>query len=162
MKQASSGLSLVEIIIALSIAITIFIPVMNLFSSSGQVVYKTRNFSFANSLARSISQHLMVMPYDEIKEIPLPGISLCDIADKTFFGPFINFSDNKTGEKRITRSDMPEFYHFLNQYDFRYSMSVSNVSFGVGDEIKNVGILITWLEGGKNMIHRLYVNVPSL
>jgi len=162
MKTNHSGLSLVEIIIALSIAMTIFIPIMHLFSSSGQVVYKTRNFSFANSLARSISQHLMVLPYENIVEIPLPGIALCDIPDKTFFGPFINFSDNKSGEKRINSKDLPEFHNFLNQYDFRYSLSVSNVSFGAGDEIKNVGILITWIEGGKNLIHRLHVNVPSI
>lgn len=157
-----SGMSLLEIVIAMSIAITIFIPAMNMFSTAGQAVYKTRNFSFANSLARRISQHLMVMPFEDIEEIPLPGISICDAPAGSFFGPFLNRTGSSAGAKRITQADLPDFYNYLAHYDFRYSLSVSNVSFGDGDEIKSVGILITWNENNKDMMYRLYVYVPSL
>lgn len=156
------GFSLLEIVIAISIAVTIFIPAMNMFSTAGQAVYKTRNFSFANSVARRISQHLMVMPFEDIVEVPLDGIALCDAPVGSFFGPFFNTTGSNAGVKGITQADMPEFYNYLAQYNFRYSLSVSNVSFGDGDEIKSVGILITWNENNKNMMYRLYVYVPSL
>lgn len=157
-----SGLSLLEIVISISIAVVIFIPAMNMFSTTGQAVFKTRNFSFANSVARRISQHLMAMPFEDIVEIPPPGIALYDSPAGTFFGPFINTSGSSSGEKFITQGNMPEFYSYLAQHDFRYSLSVSNVSFGDGDEIKSVGILVSWIENNKNMMYRLYVYVPSL
>jgi len=157
-----SGMSLLEIVIAMSIAVVIFIPAMNMFSTTGQAVFKTRNFSFANSLARRISQHLMVMPFEDIQEIPLKGIPICDAPKGSFFGPFFNKTGSSAGEKLITQTDMPEFYGYLAKHDFRYALSVSNVSFGDGDEIKSVGIFITWKENDKDMIYRLYVYVPSL
>ncbi|MBU1106708.1 MAG: hypothetical protein KKB51_08595 [Candidatus Riflebacteria bacterium] len=157
-----SGFSLLEIVIAISLAVTIFIPAMNMFSTAGQAVYKTRNFSFANSVARRISQRLMVMPFEDIEEVPLPGVALCDAPDGSFFGPFFNNTASSAGLRRITQVDMPEFYDYLERYNFRYSLSVSNVSFGDGDEIKSVGILITWNETDKAMMSRLYVYVPTL
>jgi hypothetical protein len=157
-----SGMSLLEIVISISIAVVIFIPAMNMFSTTGQAVFKTRNFSFANSAARRISQRLMAMPYEDIVEVPLPGIALFDAPAESFFAPFLNTSGTNSGAKNITQADMPEFYSYLVQHDFRYSLSVSNVSFGDGDEIKSVGILITWSENNKNMMYRLYVYVPSL
>jgi len=157
-----TGMSLLEIVIAMSIAVVIFIPAMNMFSTTGQAVFKTRNFSFANSIARRISQHLMVMRFEDIMEIPLPGVALCDAPAGSFFGPFINETGSSGGAKSISQADMPEFFGYLAKHDFRYSLSVSNVSFGDGDEIKSVGILVTWQENGKDMMYRLYVYVPSL
>lgn len=157
-----SGLSLTEIMIAVTIAATVMIPVMSMFSTSGQAVQKTRNFSFASSLARRISQHLMAMEFNDIQDVPLPGVPLCDSPGDIFFNPMLNFSGNQSGLKKITGTDMPEFYAYLNQYGFRYSLSVSNVSFGVGDEIKSVAIQITWNETGKDMIYRAHVYVVSL
>lgn len=157
-----SGMSLLEIVIAMSIALVIFVPAMSMFSTTGQTVFKTRNFSFANSIARRISQHLMVIPFEDIVEIPLPGQALCDAPDGTFFGPFYNETGAKAGAKYIKASDMPDFYGYLAKHNFRYSLSVSNVRFGDGDEIKSVGILITWDENGKDLMYRLYVYVPSL
>lgn len=157
-----SGMSLLEIVIAMSIAVVIFVPAMGMFSTTGQAVFKTRNFSFANSVARRISQHLMAIPFEDIQEIPLPGIALCDAPTGTFFGPFYNNTASIAGAKHITQADMADFYGYLANYDFRYSLSVSNVSFGAGDEIKSIGILVTWNENNKDMMYRLYVYVPSL
>lgn len=157
-----TGLSLLEIVISISIAVVIFIPAMNMFSTTGQAVFKTRNYSFANSVARRIAQHLMVMPFDDIVEVSPPGVTLYDAPPGTFFGPFINNSGSSAGAKNINQNNMPEFYSYLAQHDFRYSLSVSNVSFGDGDEIKSVGIHISWIENKENMIYRLYVYVPSL
>lgn len=156
------GLSLTEVMIAMSIAITVLVPVISMFTNAGRTVQKTVVFSFAGGLARRISQHLMVIPFDEIQEVPLPGISLCDSPDDRFFNPLLNFSSNSSGEKRITFEDMPAFYNFLALYDFRYAISVSNVSFGAGDEIKSCGVMITWQENGKDMIYQTHVYIPSL
>jgi hypothetical protein len=157
-----SGLTLTEIMIAISMAVVVMIPMMSMFSASGQAVQKTRNFSFASGLARRISQHLMIMPFADVEEVPLPGISLCDAPDDPFFNPFLNFQNDQNGLKRINNTDFPELYGFLNQFDFRYSISVSNVSFGAGDEIKSVAIQITWKEAGKDMIYRTHVYIPSI
>jgi hypothetical protein len=133
-----------------------------MFSTSGNLVQKTHNLGFAAGLARRISQHLMAMPFEDIQEIPLPGITLCDSSDDTFFNPMFNFSDSSAGAKRITTEDLPTFYNYLKKFDFSYSLSVSNVSFGDGDEIKDVGIIITWKESGKDLLYKTNVYIPSL
>lgn len=156
------GLSLTEIMIAMSIAVTVLVPVISMFSNAGRTVQKSMIFSFSAGLARRISQHLMVIPFDEIQEVPLPGVSLCDSPDDRFFNPLLNFSTSQSGLKRITYSDLPEFYKFLALYDFRYAISVSNVSFGAGDEIKSCAIMITWQENGKDMLYQTHVYIPSL
>lgn len=156
------GLSLTEILIAMSIAITILVPVVSMFSTAGRTVQKSIVFSFSTGLARRISQHLMVVPFDEIQEVPLPGISLCNSSEDPFFNPLINFSTSKTGQKSITQTDLPDFFKFLALYDFRYALSVSNVSFGDGDEIKSVAIIITWRENGKDMLYQTHVYIPSM
>lgn len=156
------GLSLSEVIIALAIAVMVMVPVTSMFSSSGQQVQKSRNFSFAAALARRISQHLMIMPFDDIAEVPLPGQAIHDAADDSYFNPLLNFSDNQTGVKRVIAADMPALYNFLVMNDFKYSLSVSNVSFGAGDEIKSVAIMITWKEAGRDMIYRTHVYVSSV
>ena len=104
----------------------------------------------------------MVMKYSDIVDISLPGQPLCDAADNKFFSPLFNFSDDQSGAKRINAADTPELYAFINQFDFHYSLSVSNVSFGTGDEMKSVAIMITWKESGKDMMYRSYVYVPSV
>lgn len=156
------ALSLTEIMIALTIAVMVMVPVTSMFSTSGHQVQKSRNFSFAAGLARRISQHLMIMPFEEITEVPLPGMGLCDAPDDGIFNPLVNFSSNQTGIKRIKAADFPTLYEFLNQNDFRYALSVSNVSFGAGDEIKSVAIMITWKEAGKDMIYRTHIYVSSV
>ncbi|MDD3147584.1 MAG: type II secretion system protein [Candidatus Riflebacteria bacterium] len=162
MRNKRRGLSLTEVIIALAIAIMVMVPVTSMFSTSGNQVQKSRNFSFAAALARRISQHIMAMPFEDIAEVPLPGQSLHDSADDPYFSPVINFSDNQSGIKRIKAGEMPALYDFLVMNDFKYSLSVSNVSFGAGDEIKSVAIMITWKEAGRDMIYRTHVYVSSV
>ncbi len=157
-----TGLSLSEVIIALAIAVMVMVPVTSMFSTSGQQVQKSRNFSFAAALARRISQHLMIIPFDDIVEVPLPGQSIHDAPDDSYFSPLMNFSDDQSGVKRIKAAEMPALYNFLVMNDFKYSLSVSNVSFGVGDEIKSVAIMITWKESGRDMIYRTHVYVSSV
>lgn len=157
-----SGLSLTEILIAISIGLAILVPVIAMFTSSGRAVQKSTIFSFATGLSRCISQHLMVKHFDEIQEVPLPGLTLYDAPDDGIFNPLLNFSKDETGVKRINLKDMPKLHAFLRQYDFRYALSVSNVSFGVGDEIKSVAILVTWQENGKDMLYQSHVYIPSL
>ena len=156
------ALSLTEVILALAIAVMVMVPVTSMFSTSGQQVQKSRNFSFAAALARRISQHLLVMPFDEINEVPLPGVAIHDTPDDAFFNPLMNFSDTQSGLQRVTEVDTPVLYGFLVQNDFKYALSVSNVSFGTGDEIKSISILITWKEAGRDMIYRTHVYVSSV
>lgn len=156
------ALSLTEIMIAISIAVMVMVPVTSMFSTSGQQVQKSRNFSFAAGLARRISQHLLIMAFDDIVEVPLPGQIICDAPDNDFFSPMINFASDQSGIKRIKKADLPVLYDFLDLNGFRYSLSVSNVSFGAGDEIKSVAIMITWKEAGKDLIYRTHVYVSSV
>ena len=159
MKRA---ITLTEILIAMSIAITVLVPVVSMFGTAGRAIQKSTIFSFATGLARRISQHLMVIPFEDIQEVSLPGIAVADGTDDPFFNPLINFETTSAGEKKISAENFPELHGFLTLHDFRYSLSVSNVSFGKGDEIKDVGILITWQENGKDMMYRTHVFVPSI
>lgn len=156
------ALSLTEVMIALTIAVMVMVPVSSMFSTSGGQVMKSRNFSFAAALARRISQHLMAMPFSDINDVPLPGLSLHNATGEIFFNPLLNFSGSQSGVKKITKTDLPTLYDFLVQNDFKYSLSVSNVSFGDGDEIKSIAIMITWKEAGRDMIYRTHVYVSSV
>ncbi len=156
------ALSLTEVILALAIAVMVMVPVTSMFSTSGQQVQKSRNFSFAAALARRIPQHLMVMPFDDIVEVPLSVGSIHDSPDDPFFNPIMNFSDSQSGQKRVNAADTPALYDYLVQYDFKYALSVSNVSFGTGDEIKSILILITWKEASRDMIYRTHIYVSSV
>ena len=156
------GLSLTEIMISISIAAMLFVPLMTMFSTSATTVQKTRNFSFASSLARRISQHMMAMPYTKIEEVPLPGNTVSNENNDPYFNPLLNFDDNISGVERITSEDLPELYNFVTKFDFRYAISISNVCFGDGDEMKYAVIMITWNEKGKDMIYRSHAYIPSL
>lgn len=157
--MSKRALSLTEIMIALSIAVMVMVPVTSMFSSSGQQVTKSRNFTFAAGLARRISQHLMIMPFEDIAEVTDQAI--CDAPDNEFFSPLLNFASDQSGIKRIKQADLPTLHGFIDLYDFHYSLSVSNVSFGVGDEIKSIAIMITWKDAGKDLFYRTHVFVSS-
>ena len=154
------ALSLTEVMIALAIAVMVMVPVTSMFSISGQQVQKSRNFSFAAALARRISQHLMAMPFQDIVDIP--GQSIHDAPDDGFFNPLLNFANDQSGLKRIKAGEMPSLHGFLEMNDFKYALSVSNVSFGDGDEIKSIAIFITWKETGRDMIYRTHIYVSSV
>lgn len=156
------ALSLTEVMIALTIAVMVMVPVSSMFSTSGNQVLKSRNFSFAAALARRISQHLMIMPFSDILDVPLPGKPLHGVDNDDFFNPLLNFSGSQSGVKKISVADTPDLYEYLEQHDFKYSLSVSNVSFGAGDEIKSIAIMITWKEAGRDMIYRTHVYVSSV
>jgi type II secretory pathway pseudopilin PulG len=156
------ALSLTEIMISIAIAAMLFVPLMTMFSSSATTVQKTRNFSFAVSLARRISQHMMAIAYKNIEEVPLPGKSVANENNDPYFNPLLNFDDNISGVQRITAEDIPELYNFIKKFNFCYSISISNVCFGDGDEIKYAVIMITWNEKGKDMIYRSHVYIPSI
>lgn len=69
-----SGLSLSEVIIALAIAVMVMVPVTSIFSTSGQQVQKSRNFSFCGSTC----QTNFAAPdghsgCDDILEVPFPA-----------------------------------------------------------------------------------------
>jgi prepilin-type N-terminal cleavage/methylation domain-containing protein len=158
----TKGFSLTEIMISLAIAVTVLIPVLSMFSTSAQTVQKTLNFSFATSLARRISQHMVAMPFSEIESVPLPGVALYNSADDPYFCPLFNFSDNAAGAININNEDFKEFRNYLQKHDFRYALSVINVNFGDGDEMKSVAIRITWNDSGKDMMYQTNVYIPAI
>ncbi len=158
----NKGFSLTEIMISLAIAVTVLIPVLSMFSTSGQMVQKTLNFSFATSLARRISQHMLAKPFSEIESVSLPGVTLYDSVDDPYFDPLFNFSDNAAGAININNEDLKEFRNYLQKHDFRYALSVINVNFGDGDEMKSVAIPITWNDSGKDMMYQTNVYIPAI
>ncbi|HOT26961.1 MAG TPA: hypothetical protein PLU72_02155 [Candidatus Ozemobacteraceae bacterium] len=156
------ALSFVEVIIAMGILAMCMLPVMTMFGSSGRAVLKSQNLAFAVGLAHRISQHLFDAPYEAIVEVPLPGNAIAGGPDDGFFNPLLNDKTTGAGALRITQAQLPELWMFLRKYDFRYSLIVNNVNFATGDQMKCVGIIITWKEGGKDLLYKLYTYVPDL
>jgi len=146
----------------MAVLVMCILPVMNMFGTSGRAVQKSQNLGFAVGLAHRISQHLFTKPFTEINSISLPGNSITDGPDDGFFNPMENFTANSAGALRVTKAQMPDLYNFLQKFDFRFSLIVNNVSFGTGDEMKTVGVVITWKEGGQNLLYRMQVNVPRI
>lgn len=156
------AVSFVEIIISMGILVMCMIPVMNMFGTSGRAVLKSQNLAFAIGLAHKISQHLLDTPFDSITEVPLPGNVIADGPDDAFFNPLANFKTTLAGALRIKKAQLPELWNFLRKFQFQYSLIVNNVNFATGDRMKCVGIIITWKEGGKDLLYKLYTYVPDL
>ncbi len=156
------AVSFVEVIMAMGILAMCMLPVMTMFGSSGRAVLKSQNLAFAVGLAHRISQHLLDTPYDAITEVVLPGNAIADGHDDGFFNPLINPKTSSSGALRIKQAQLPELWNFLRKYEFRYSLIVNNVNFATGDRMKCIGIIITWKEGGKDLLYKLYTYVPDL
>ncbi|HNW34684.1 MAG TPA: hypothetical protein PKM25_07120 [Candidatus Ozemobacteraceae bacterium] len=156
------AVTLVEIVIALGILIVCMVPVLTMFSTSGRAVLKSQNLGFAIGLAHRVSQHLLNMPFDAIVEVPLPGSPIADGPDDGYFNPVTNFGSQSSNALRITKAQIPDLWSFLRKYEFRYALVVNNVNFAAGDRMKCVGIIITWKEGGKDLLYKLYTYVPDI
>lgn len=156
------AVSFVEIIIALGILIVCMIPVLTMFGTSGRAVLKSQNLGFSIGLAHRVSQHLLVMPFDAITEVPLPGSPIADGPDDGYFNPVANHGTQISGALRITKAQTPDLWSFLRKYEYRYSLIVNSVNFAAGDRMKCVGIIITWKEGGKDLLYKLYTYVPDI
>ncbi len=146
---------------ALGVLITCLLPIIHLFGSTSRTAQKSQNLGLAVSLAHRIAQHLYIVPFQEIQPIPLPGAPIADGGDDLFFNPVENWTTSAAGAVSINQSQMPSLYYFLRKFEFRYALLVNNVSFGVGDEMKSVSIIITWKEGGQDLLYKLQVHVPG-
>jgi hypothetical protein len=161
-QRLRHGFSFLEVVIAFAILTACFIPVMNMFSTSGRAVKKSQNLGTAVGLAHRISQFLLAIPFDEIQNVPLPGRAIAGGPSDRFFHPVANFGSTAAGELAISKEEMPDLYYFLNKYDFRYALVVNNVTFGVGDEMKSVAVIVTWCEGNRNLLYKMQVYVPNM
>jgi len=161
-RSLCGGASFLEIIIAFAILTMCFIPVMNMFSSSGRAVQKSQNLGTAVGLAHRISQFLLAMPFDDIQNVPLPGLAIAGGPADGFFHPLVNYGNSAAGALAITKEKLPDLFGFLAKFDFRYALLVNNVTFGTGDEMKSVAVIITWREGGKNLLYKMQVYVPNI
>ena len=147
------GLSLLEVVIALVILMAALIPMLDLFGVSGRTVAKSQNLTLAVGLAHKIAQHLMAQPYSSIVDLserPLAG----GPADG-MFQPLINHGSDLSSGKGIKPDQMKDLYEFVGKFKVKYALDV------VGDEPKDVKIIITWEEGGRNLLYSLRVYVAN-
>ncbi len=145
------ALTLTEILIAISIAIIIFLPASIMFSNSAKFLEKTSNLTFAGGLSRFIIQGMMASRMSEVIDIPYPGISCCDPSDdniyfKNLFDLAEDCGDIKKGKISISAQNCPKFYQRLAKYNFRYSVSIAQTQ----KDIKSVAVCITWEEFGQH------------
>ncbi len=160
-KMRSHGTTLIEIIIAIAIGIAAIVPISIMFSQSSRQVTKSQNFSFAAALARRISQHTAQMPFSEISNVPLPGAPIGVNKTDRYFGEFLNTGTSKSQIKFLDETDMPGLSGFFKKYNFKYSVSVSSVTFSSDDTVKSVAIYIMWKEGAKDFIYQSHVFISS-
>lgn len=160
-NRVRHGTSFLEVVMALSILLTCLLPLIHLFGSTSRTTQKSQNLGLAVGLAHRLSQHLLAMPYDAITPVSLPGVPIADGPDDGFFNPLENWSNSAASIQMITQATMPSLYAFLRKFEFRYALLVSNVSFGSGDEMKSVMIVITWKEGGQDFLYKLQIHVPG-
>ncbi|HNV68610.1 MAG TPA: hypothetical protein PKO06_02850 [Candidatus Ozemobacteraceae bacterium] len=146
---------------ALSILLTCLLPIIHLFGSTSRTAQKSQNLGLAVSLAHRIAQHLYITPFNEIQNISLPGLPIADGSADSLFNPIENWTTSAVGELSIQASQLPSLYSFLRKYEFRYALLVNNVSFGTGDELKSISIIITWKEGGQDLLYKLQTHVPG-
>lgn len=145
------GVTLLEIILAMVILTVAMVPMLDLFGISGRTVAKSQNLSLAVGLAHKIAQHLLALPYDSI--VDRPETALADGPDDQMFNPLANPGTSQAGNLKITAAQLPELHAFLQKYQVRYGLDV------VGDAPKDVKIIITWIEQGRNMMYALRVYV---
>lgn len=154
-----SGLTLTEVMLAVSILAITIAPVMHFFSNSARQLERTSNVTFATGIARNISQKLQVLPYDVIADIDPPGIEIADGPDDFFFNPLVNPGISSDTALRIDQDSFPELYVYLKRFQFRYALSVVEVNFEDDDYVKSVDIQITWRERNRDMLYRMHTYV---
>ena len=158
----NKAVTLTETLIAISIALTIILPISMMFSNSSRTLEKTSNLSFAGGLARYIIQGMMTMEKDEIVQIPPPGISCCDESDdNTYFKKLFNFynveSDLDSGVTTVgIKNCVTKLYNRFARYNYRYSISVAQIS-----GIKSVSVLITWKEFGVDKVFESHAYIVA-
>ncbi len=161
MKQRRSATSLVEVIIALSIASMVIVPISLVFNTSNRQTTRGHNFTFASSLARRVLQHVQQLPFKDVLDVPLPGVLIGEDPSDQFFGAFLNLGTTHRSVKHLTQNDMPDLYEFIKKHGFRYSISVGTVSFSAEDNIKSVTVYITWKEMGKDYMYKSHAFIAS-
>ncbi len=150
-RTLTAGITLLEIILAMVILTIAIVPMLDVFGISGRTVAKSQNLSMAVGLAHKIAQHLLTVPYDAI--VDQPETALADGPDDGMFNPLENPGTSAADALKITAARLPELHAFLKKYNVRYSLDV------VGDDPKDVKILITWIEQGRNMLYSLRIYV---
>jgi type II secretory pathway pseudopilin PulG len=161
MKNNKSATSLVEIMVALSIAAMVIVPISTVFSTSNKQTTRGHNFTFASSLARRLIQHVQQQAFNKIQDVPLPGELIGGNKNDFYFGQLINLGDSASTIKYLTETDSPDLYKFIRKYAFRYSISVGAVNFAEEDKVKSVSVYITWKEMGKDYLYTSHVFVSS-
>ena len=151
--RTKRGMSLMEVMVALTILAFSLAPVLNLAGTSGQTIQKSQSLGLAVGIAHKIAQHLMAMPYDSI--VDTPEISLADGTDDGIFNPLENPGTGINTAMRIKASDLPELYGFLQKNRFRYQLDV------VSDQPKDVKIRVLWEENGRRLEYPLRVYVAK-
>ncbi len=145
------GVTLLEVIMAMVILTIAIVPMLDVFGITGRTVAKSQNLSLAVGLSHKIAQHLLTLPYDAI--VDKAETALADGSDDQVFNPLENPGTSQTTNRRITAAHLPELHAFLKKYSVRYALDV------VGDAPKDVKIIITWIEQGRNMMYSLRVYV---
>ena len=155
--------SLIEVIIAISIGITMLLPIGYFFSQTGKQVTKSQNYTIAAALARRICQYVYHMPYDSVPTINIPGKPISGDANDYFFGEIYNNTSNKTGIKHLTENELPALFSSLAKYNFTYIILPCEATFeynGNYDErIKSVRVIVNWHENGKDWSYLSHVYV---
>ena len=152
-SRPTGGMSILEVLVALTILAFSLAPVLNLVGTSGQAIQKSQSLGLAVGMAHKIAQHLMAMPYDGI--VDSPEIFLADGGDDGIFNPLENPGTGLSTALRIKVAELPELYGFLQKYRFRYQLDV------VSDQPKDVKIRILWEEGGRRLEYSLRVYVAK-
>jgi len=147
------GVTLLEIIFAVVILSVAIVPMLDVFSISGRTVTKSQNLSMAVGISHKIAQHLLALPYDSI--VDQTETPIADGPNDKMFNPLENPGTSQSTELRITSGMLPEYYSFLKKLDVHYSLDV------VGDSPKDVKIIITWKEHGRNLLYPLRVYVTK-
>ena len=159
------AVTLTEVLIALSIAMVIFVPTTMMFSNSAKVMEKSSNLTFAAGLARFILQGMMAMDLKEIVDIKNP-ISCCDTSeDNKYLRYLFNLNSDcgnfKKGKVLIGQDSCPKLYNRLAKFDFRYSvLSVPLILSQKKQEImSSVKVCIHWKEFGVDKIYESHAYI---
>lgn len=156
------AVTLTEVLIAISIAIAISLPVFLMFSTSSKSLEKSSNLCFAGGLARYIIMGMMTMQLSKIENTPTEGIACYDESDKNlYFKTLFNFynkdDDLSAGVTTMKASNtFDKLRARFIKYDFRYHIRVAKK-----DETNSVTVGITWIEFGINKIYESHAYIVS-
>ena len=144
--------SLIEIMIAISIGITMLLPIGYFFTHTGQQVSYSQNKTLAGALARRICQYVYHMPYDHVKQVPQKPIG--GDPNDPYFGQILNTKKDKSGIQHLTENELKDFYGLLSKHNFKYQIEIAEADLSYSgdydDRIKSVMVYISWRENGND------------